>query len=330
MKAFAVLLVLGVAGLLAKEPNAVALAGVYLGQVDGGKALVMLKADGTALVKPPDAGEDVRVRGTWKREKPGVVLELTGLNHPNEKVTVRFRIENRELVLVSVTEPDGNFKTHEPPRFKQTKAGDKKFAGEYKGKHDGDSLRVVFKEKGKAEVWPDDTHATEARFRGTWNEVNGLVVCVLQSDGGEAKVQLQPDGKDFLLLKLENPDGKVSVFEVSRFKRVKKTAKDKPIPVDAKTLVGIYLGKVEGTAARIKLRANGTASAWPDIAQKTRHLQGKWELKGKTVKAILKSKNGGAGTIVLEVGESGLILTKVIDPDDDVTEHKSLFKKLLE
>ena len=41
MRPFAVLLVLGVAGLLAKEPDAAALAGVYRGQVDGGKARLL-------------------------------------------------------------------------------------------------------------------------------------------------------------------------------------------------------------------------------------------------------------------------------------------------
>lgn len=326
MKTIAMLAALAATSLLAKEPNAKDFAGTYQGEVEGNNAVLILKADGTALVKPPDGEEGFRIRGKWKLAEPGVVLEITGSNNPNEKVTVRFRLGKGELFLVSVTEADGNLKTYAPPRFKQTKAGDKKFTGEYKGVHDEKALRVVLKDGGVVEIWPDDPNAPEPQFRGKWEADGDEVTCAVETDNGPAKIHLKRDGKDFLLVKLEDSNGEVTEYQSARLKRIKKAA-GKQLTAAAKKLVGIYEGKVEAATARVELRADGTATALPDIDQPDRELEGKWVLDGETVKTILKKDDGEAGTVVFEVVKGGLKLVKVIDPDGEVEEHNAILRK---
>jgi len=124
-------------------------------------------------VKPPDAGEDDRVRGTWKQEKPGLVLRIDAPDNPSEKVVVRFRIEAGVLVLVNVIESNGEEKTCAPPRFKQVKAGNKKFTGEYKGLFEEKPMHLVVLEDGKVQVWPDVPNVFEPLYHGTWKRLTG-------------------------------------------------------------------------------------------------------------------------------------------------------------
>jgi hypothetical protein len=321
MKTIAMLATLAATSLLAKD-----LDGTYKGVVEGDNAVLILKADGTALVKPPDAEEGFRIRGKWKLAEPGVVLEITAPGNPNEKVTVRFRIGKGELLLVSVTEADGNVKTYAPPRFKQTKAGDKKFTGEYKGVHDEKALRVVLKDGGVVKIWPDDPNAPEPQFRGKWEADGDEVTCTVETDDGPARVHLKRDGKDFLMVKLEDADGEVTEYQAARLKRTKKAA-GKPLPDAAKKLVGVYEGEVEDDIARVELRADGTATALPNVDQPDRKMEGKWALDGETVKTILNNDDGEGGTVVFEVVKGDLKLVKIIEPDGEVEEFKAILRK---
>ncbi|MDP7052116.1 MAG: hypothetical protein QF600_09340 [Verrucomicrobiota bacterium] len=329
MKAFAVLLVLGGAGLLAKEPDAAALAGVYRGQVDGGKALIVLKADGTALVKPPDAGEDDRVRGTWKQEKPGLVLRIDAPDNPGEKVVVRFRIEAGVLMLVNVIESNGEEKTFAPPRFKQAKAGNKKFTGEYKGLFEEKPMHLVVLEDGKVQVWPDVPNVFEPLYHGTWKAADGLTVCKVQTDGGNAEFHLRPSEKDYLLVQVEKPGGEVKKFGAPRFRRVNQAAVvPKPLNAATRKLAGKYVGKVKNKQAVLELRADGTAAAWPQTENQNRVLRGTWSLKEGKITAKLKSGDDTqTGTLLLAVDGADLILKKIIDPDGGTKEPNVHFRR---
>ena len=227
MKTTIALVALTAMGLLAAEPKGKVdpkLAGVYHGTIDDDKVVLTLNPDGTATAKPPD--EDIRLKGKWRLAKPGVVVSLSHPDDPDKKAVVSFRIAGADLLLSKVLGPDGDVKTFDAPRFRQTKAGDKKFTGEYKGEYDEQKFRMVVKAGGALEIWPDDPNAPEPLHRGTWKAGKNGINCIIKTDDGDAKVNLRADGKDFVMVKLEEPDGEVKVLE-TRFKRVKKIKKQK-------------------------------------------------------------------------------------------------------
>ena len=325
MKTLALALACVAMGLLAQQPNAKALIGSYKGKVEGDFALFTLNADGTASVKPPEAEEGFRIRGKWKLAKPGVVLEIAAPDNPNEKVIVRFRIDKEELVLIDVKESDGELKTYEPPRFRQTKAGAKNFTGEYRGRHKNEDLRVVVKAGGQVEIWPDDADAIRPRFKGRWNAEGAEVICMLQTNDGPAEVILKQDGKDFLLVQLETRNEQLR-YGFARFKKTK-PAVAKPLPAAIKKLVGIYQGTVEESTARMILRADRTATAQPDINRPNRKLTGKWKVAKDTIEVALTNQENETGTVILEIVGANLRLAKVISPDGEVEEHDAILKR---
>ena len=204
-----------------------ALAGVYVGVVQGDKARAILKADGTMIVHPSPDEPDVVMRGSWKAEGNTVTAQLA--MRGEEAGTAVFRRDGADLILMKLISPDGEVDELTAPHFAKKKAlADKGPAGVYVGEFDGEELQVELKAGGAASVRSAEDPNEGEIFTGTWKATDAGVLISVKSECGEgAKVSARITDRGFKILKVDTPDGVETYEDGARLKRQKRDKKKK-------------------------------------------------------------------------------------------------------
>ena len=127
---FTLALVTGLLNSVWADNKKPALAGVYVGVVEGDKARAILKADGTMLVYPNDDEPGTVLRGFWKADGNTVTAKLAFVD--GDQGTVVFHRDGADLILRKIINPDGEVNELTAPHFAKKKAlADKGPAGIY-------------------------------------------------------------------------------------------------------------------------------------------------------------------------------------------------------
>ena len=203
-----------------KDPTIV---GTYVGVVEGDQATVILKADGSVVIRPNDEDRRVELLGTWKRTGNYIHAKLKDLK--DEKGTILLRVDNGDLVLVKIVRPDGEEKQFGPPIFKRKKRlADKAPVGVYIGKFDGELLQVEVRPGGEMVVLSAEDPNGDAIYTGKWKVTDvGLSARVKTEDGEEATVEFAVTDKSLAIRKVINPNGEEETFDDARLKRQKRS-----------------------------------------------------------------------------------------------------------
>ena len=205
----------------AKSPP---IAGTYVGVVHGDKATAILKVDGSMVVRPNYENRNFALRGTWKREVNNIIAKLK--DPDGEEGTAFLRLDNGDLLLLKVIEPDGEVKQFSPPLFKRKKRlADKGLAGVYIGSFDDELLQVEVKPAGDIVVLSAEDLNGDAIYTGKWKATDfGRSARVKTEDGEEAHVEFAVADKGLSLRKVINPNGEEETFDEARLKRQKRSS----------------------------------------------------------------------------------------------------------
>jgi hypothetical protein len=197
--------------------------GTYVGVVEGDQATVILKADGSVVVRPNDEDRRVELLGTWKRVGNSITAKLKNLE--DEKGTVFLRVDNGDLILVKIVRPDGEVKQFGPPVFKRKKRlADIGPVGVYIGKFDGELLQVEVRPGGEMVVLSAEDPNGDAIYTGKWKVTDvGLSARIKTEDGEEATVEFAVTDKALAIRKVINPNGDEETFNEGRLKRQKRS-----------------------------------------------------------------------------------------------------------
>ena len=221
---FTMALVTGLLNSVWADNKKPALAGVYVGVVQGDKARAILKADGTMIVHPsPDEPNRV-MRGTWKVEGKIVTAKLAV---DGEQGTAVFQRDGADLILRKIINPDGEVDELTAPHFAKKKAlADKGPAGIYTGEFDGEGMQVELQPNGHTSVRSAEDPNEGEIFTGTWKVADtGLLISVETECGDGAKVFAQITDRGFKILKVDSPDGVETYEDGARLKRQKRGKK---------------------------------------------------------------------------------------------------------
>ena len=201
------------------------IAGSYVGKVDKHRAKVILKADGSIVIRPNPDAEDFVLSGTWKRKGNSVIASVA--DPVGAKGTVHLRVNGGDLVMVKVIEPDGDVKQFGRPQFEKKKALAKKGpAGVYVGVYDDEQLQAEVKPSGAFVVKAVADPNGEPIYSGNWKATGfGISATVLTDDGQEATVEMVTTAKGLAIRKVIDPDGEEQAFAEARLKRVKAAPK---------------------------------------------------------------------------------------------------------
>ena len=203
-----------------KDPTIV---GTYVGVVEGDQATVILKADGSMVIRPNDEDRRVVLCGTWKRAGNYIHAKLKDLK--DEKGTILLRVDNSDLVLVKIVRPDGETKQFGPPLFKRKRRlADRGPVGVYIGKFDDEQLQVEVRPGGEMMVLSAEDPNGDAIYTGNWKVTDvGLSARVKTADGEEATVEFAVTDKALAIRKVINPNGEEETFDEARLKRQKRS-----------------------------------------------------------------------------------------------------------
>jgi len=221
---FTLALVTGLLNSVWADNKKPALAGVYVGVVQGDKARAILKADGTMIVHPsPDEPNRV-MRGTWKVEGKIVTAKLAV---DGEQGTAVFQRDGADLILRKIINPDGEVDELTAPHFAKKKAlADKGPAGIYTGEFDGEGMQVELQPNGHTSVRSAEDPNEGEIFTGTWKVADtGVLISVETECGDGAKVFAQITDRGFKILKVDSPDGVETYEDGARLKRQKRGKK---------------------------------------------------------------------------------------------------------
>ena len=214
---FCIITLLAAGPLVAKDKPVIA--GVYKGKVQGEVATATFKADGTLTVNPTPDDPDVVLRGTWRRQGNRVIGKLR--HRPGgEGGTVVFQLAGADLMVLKITNPDGEVQQVGPPIFARTKALAKKgLAGVYEGTFDDDQLVITLKVGGTVNVSPKEDDSITI-FTGQWKAAKNAVTINGQDEDGErTKVELLLGERGLMMRRLTNANGDVTEFAPARLKR---------------------------------------------------------------------------------------------------------------
>ena len=223
---FTLALVTGLLNSVWADNKKPALAGVYVGVVEGDKARAILKADGTMLVYPNDDEPGVVLRGFWKADGNTVTAKLAFVD--GDQGTVVFHRDGTDLILGKIINPDGEVNELMAPHFAKKKAlADKGPAGIYTGEFDGEGMQVELQPNGHTSVRSAEDPNEGEIFTGTWKVADtGLLISVETECGDGAKVFAQITDRGFKILKVDSPDGVETYEDGARLKRQKRGKKE--------------------------------------------------------------------------------------------------------
>jgi hypothetical protein len=290
------------------------IAGTYVGVVDDDQAKVVIKADGSIIIRPNVDAADLVLRGTWKRKGNLVTASLA--DNDGAKGTIHLRVDGGDLVMVKVIEPDGDVKQFGRPQFEKKNALAKKGpAGVYVGIYDDEQLQVEVKPGGAFVVKAAADPNGEPIYSGDWKATGfGLSARILTDDGQQATVEMVTTAKGLAIRKVIDPDGEEQVFAEARLKRVKKDGKASP--AEAKKLAGVWLGVIEEEEARVVVKADGTLTVTPDVNDPDQVMRGTWKLAKGEVIAQLRGDEGRV-TVHLAVDGADLVLKKFVNSNGE-------------
>ncbi|HIG82398.1 MAG TPA: hypothetical protein EYQ62_12285 [Verrucomicrobiales bacterium] len=212
---------------LGADKKAPPVAGTYKGEIEGDQATVILKADGSIIVRPSAEQPKFALRGKWKREGDTITAKLK--DPTGDEATGVFKINNGDLVLVKIIEPNGEVKEFGMPQFKRNKRlADKGPAGVYVGWFDDEHLSVQVKPDGDFTVTPFEDLKGGPIFTGKWKATErGLRATLTSKDEEgeeEATVDFVTTPTGLAILKVVDGDGEVETFD-TRLKRQKRGGK---------------------------------------------------------------------------------------------------------
>ena len=212
---------------LGADKKAPPIAGTYKGEIEGDQATVILKADGSIIVRPSAEQPKFALRGKWKREGDTITAKLK--DPTGNEATGVFKINNGDLVLVKIIEPNGEVKEFGMPQFKRNKRlADKGPAGVYVGWFDDEHLSVQVKPDGDFTVTPFEDLKGGPIFTGKWKATErGLRATLTSKDEEgeeEATVDFVTTPPGLAILKVVDGDGEVETFD-TRLKRQKRGGK---------------------------------------------------------------------------------------------------------
>ena len=221
---FTLALVTGLLNSVWADNKKPALAGVYVGVVEGDKARAILKADGTMIVHPSPDEPNWVMRGTWKVEGKIVTAKLAV---DGEQGTAVFQRDGADLILRKIINPDGEVDELTAPHFAKKKAlADKGPAGIYTGEFDGEGMQVELQPNGHTSVRSAEDPNEGEIFTGTWKVADtGVLISVETECGDGAKVFAQITDRGFKILKVDSPDGVETYEDGARLKRQKRGKK---------------------------------------------------------------------------------------------------------
>ena len=222
---FTLALVTGLLNSVWADNKKPALAGVYVGVVEGDKARAILKADGTMLVYPNDDEPGTVLRGFWKADGNTVTAKLAFVD--GDQGTVVFHRDGADLILRKIINPDGEVNELMAPHFAKKKAlADKGPAGIYTGEFDGEGMQVELQPNGHTSIRSAEDPNEGEIFTGTW-KVNdaGVLISVETECGDGAKVFVQINDRGFKILRVVSPDGVETYEDGARLKRQKRGKK---------------------------------------------------------------------------------------------------------
>ena len=222
---FTLALVTGLLNSVWADNNKTALAGVYVGVVEGDIARAILKADGTMILHPNDDEPGVVMRGFWKADGNTVTAKLAFFD--GDQGTVVFDRDGADLILRKIINPDGEVDELMAPNFTKKKAlADKGPAGIYTGEFDGEGMQVELQPNGHTSVRSAEDPNEGEIFTGTWKVADtGLLISVETECGDWAKVFAQITDRGFKILKVDSPDGVETYEDGARLKRQKRGKK---------------------------------------------------------------------------------------------------------
>ena len=222
---FTLALVAGLLNSVWADNKKTALAGVYVGVVEGDKARAILKADGTMILHPNDDEPGVVMRGFWKADGNTVTAKLAFFD--GDQGTVVFDRDGADLILRKIINPDGEVDELMAPQFAKKKAlADKGPAGIYTGDFDGEGMQVELQPNGHTSVRSAEDPNEGEIYTGTWKVADtGLLISVETECGDWAKVFAQITDRGFKILKVDSPDGVETYEDGARLKRQKRGKK---------------------------------------------------------------------------------------------------------
>ena len=198
-----------------------AIAGTYVGQVDGDQAKAILKADGSIVVHPTQEAPGFKLRGKWKRAGKLITAKLR--DPEGKEGVVTFKLAVGSLSVLKIVKPNGEVEEFKSPQFTRKKAlADKGPAGVYVGKFDGEQLQVELAAKGgffvRAAEDPDEGEI----YTGKWKLTDkGLSATITDEEGAATILRIRVTDTGFALVSTVNAEGEEKYFE-ARLKRVNK------------------------------------------------------------------------------------------------------------
>ncbi len=204
-----------------KAKKKTAIAGTYVGQVDGDQAKAILKADGSIVVHPTQEAPGFKLRGKWKRAGKLITAKLR--DPEGKEGVVTFKLAVGSLSVLKIVKPNGEVEEFKSPQFTRKKVlADKGPAGVYVGKFDGEQLQVVLAAKGgffvRAAEDPDEGEI----YTGKWKLTDkGLNATITNDEGGATILRMRVTDAGFALVSTVNAEGEEKNFE-ARLKRVNK------------------------------------------------------------------------------------------------------------
>ena len=198
-----------------------AIAGTYVGQVDGDQAKAILKADGSIVVHPTQEAPGFKLRGKWKRAGKLITAKL---RDPEGKEGVAtFKLAVGSLSVLKIVKPNGEVEEFKSPQFTRKKVlADKGPAGVYVGKFDGEQLQVELAAKGGFFVRSAEDPDEGEIYTGKWKLTDkGLSATITDEEEGETIVRMRVTDVGFALVSTVNAEGQEKYFE-ARLKRVNK------------------------------------------------------------------------------------------------------------
>ncbi len=196
-----------------------AIAGTYVGQVDGDQAKAILKADGSIVVHPTQEAPGFKLRGKWKRAGKLITAKLR--DPEGKEGVVTFKLAVGSLSVLKIVKPNGEVEEFKSPQFTRKKVlADKGPAGVYVGKFDGEQLQVELAAKGgffvRAAEDPDEGEI----YTGKWKLTDkGLNATITNDEGGATTLRMRVTDAGFALVNTVNAEGEEKSFE-AHLKRV--------------------------------------------------------------------------------------------------------------
>jgi len=198
-----------------------AIAGTYVGQVDGDQAKAVLKADGLIVVHPTQESPGFKLHGKWKRAGKLITAKLK--DPEGREATVTFSPAAMSLTVLKIVKPSGEVEEFKSPQFAKKKAlADKGPAGVYVGEFDGEQLQIELAAKGRFFVRAAEDPDEGEIYTGKWNLTDkGLSATITDEEGAATTLRMRVTDAGFALVSTVNAEGEEKYFE-ARLKRVNK------------------------------------------------------------------------------------------------------------